>query len=50
MDIIEVNGKKYIRQLSATVSSIFRPISTEQRTVSKPIDIIKPIDKKYFTI
>lgn len=43
MDIIEVNGKKYIRQLPASVSGIFRPISTEPRTVSKPIDIINPI-------
>ena len=41
MDIIEVNGKKYIRQ--NPVSGVFIPIISEQTTVSKPIDIINPI-------
>ena len=48
MEIIEVNGKKYSRQIHSTqihstqtqVSSLFRPIIPEQ---TKPIDIIKPI-------
>lgn len=62
MDIIEVNGKKYIRQ--TTAPEVFRPITSEMRTVSAPIDIIKPInqtficngqcdkckDKQFFTI
>jgi len=49
MEIIEVNGKKYITQIP--VSAIFRPITPEipeikaniQITASKPIDIINPI-------
>ena len=45
MDIIEVKGKKYSRQIHSTqnpVSNVFRPITIEQ---TKPIDIIniKPI-------
>ena len=40
MDIIEVNGKKYIRQ--STISDTLRPITT-----SKPIDIIKPIKPRF---
>jgi hypothetical protein len=43
MEIVEVNGKKYIRQSPLPESGAFRPISTELRTVSKPIDIINPI-------
>ena len=42
MDIIEVNGIKYIRQAPVPESGVFRPISTEPRIVSKPIDIINP--------
>ena len=37
MDIIEVNGKKNIRQ--TTISEALSPM-----TSSKPIDIIKPIN------
>lgn len=37
MDIIEVNGKKYIRQ--TTISEVVSPMTT-----SKAIDIIKPIN------
>ena len=43
MDIIEVNGIKYIRQAPVPESGVFRPISAEPRIVSKPIDIINPI-------
>jgi len=38
-DIIEVNGKKYIRQ--NPVSGLFRPITIEP--MAKPIDIIQPV-------
>jgi|LakMenEpi03Aug12_release.lakeMendotaPanAssembly.Ray.scaffolds.fasta_scaffold6401217_1 hypothetical protein len=38
MDIIEVNGKKYIKK--KPISNLFRPIIAEQ---AKPIDIITPI-------
>jgi hypothetical protein len=43
MEIIEVNGKKYIRQLPFPVSGVFRPISSEPITITKAIDTIKPI-------
>lgn len=41
MDIIEVNGIKYSRQVPVPhpESEVFRPLLT----VSKPIDIIKPL-------
>ena len=39
MDIIEVNGIKYSRQVPVPESGVFRPILT----VSKPINIIKPL-------
>ena len=38
-NIIEVNGKKYIRQ--TPVSGLFRPITIEP--IAKPIDIIQPV-------
>jgi hypothetical protein len=40
MDIIEVNGIKYIRQFQPPLpeSGVFRPLAA-----SKPIDIINPI-------
>jgi hypothetical protein len=38
-NIIEVNGKKYIRQ--NPVSGLFRPITIEP--MAKPIDIIQPV-------
>ena len=44
MNIIQVNGKKYIRQ--NPVSGLFRPISIEPVLASqqeKPIDIISPV-------
>ena len=43
-NIIEVNGKKYIRQ--TPVSGLFRPITIEPVLASqqaKPIDIIQPV-------
>ncbi len=43
-DIIEVNGKKYIRQIPE--SGLFRPITIEPVLASqqaKPIDIIQPV-------